>query len=113
MLRSAFAAALALILSTGPASAARLVHPTGVVKSTEKGVNVWRGKERMAVEAPAPKAAPAPCVSKTVIVYANALPERRLRTQGFWSGDGLTPAMRLARRPLTQGFYADRIAAGL
>ena len=28
------------------------------------------------------------------------------------AGDGLTPGMRMTRRPLTQGFYADRMAAG-
>lgn len=113
MLRFTLAAFAALSLSTTPAGAARLVHPSGVAKAAEKGVTVWRGKTRIEVAAPTLKAASPACASKTVVVFANALPERRLRTQGFWSGDGLTPGMRMTRRPLTQGFFADRIAAGL
>jgi hypothetical protein len=113
MLRCSIAAVAALSLMAAPAEAARLVHPSGVAKSAEKGVTVWRGKARIDAAPPTLKATPPTCASKTVVVFANALPERRLRTQGFWSGDGLTPGMRLTRRPMTQGFYADRIAAGL
>ena len=113
MLRFTLAAFAALSLSTTPAGAARLVHPSGAAKTAEKGVTVWRGKTMETVAPPALKSAPARCASKTVVFYGNALPERRQRSQGFWSGDGLTPGMRLTRRPLTQGFYADRIAAGL
>jgi hypothetical protein len=110
MLRFAFALA-AFSLAAPAADAASLLHPSATARKAEKGVSVWRGPALK--EAPAPiVAAPAPCVSRTIITYANALPERRLRVQGFWSGDGLTAGMRLARRPLTQGFYADRIAAG-
>lgn len=107
-------ALLAAGMMAVPAEAASLVHPSATVKTAEKGVAVWRGPApAMKVAAPTLKgAAAAPCVQKTVVVYANALPERRLRTQGFWSGDGLTPAMRLSRRAPTQGFYADRMAAG-
>lgn len=113
MLRFSLAAIAALSLTAAPAQAAKLVQPSGVAKSAEKGVTVWRGKAHVEVAAPAPKASPASCASRIVVLHANALPERRLRTQGFWSGDGLTPGMRLTRRPLSQGFYADRIAAGL
>ena len=111
MLRIALAL-IAFSLVSSPAAAARLAHPSAVVKTSEKGVTVWRGKTMETVAPPALKSAPARCASKTVVFYGNALPERRQRSQGFWSGDGLTPGMRMTRRPLTQGFYADRMAAG-
>ncbi len=98
-------------LAAFPAEAAGLVHPSATAKKAERGVAVWRGPALKA--APVAIAdAPAPCLSRTIVAYANALPERRLRVQGFWSGDGFTAGMRLSRRPLTQGFYADRIADG-
>jgi hypothetical protein len=103
----------AFLLFALPADAARLVRPSAAANTTEKGVSVWRGPAPSHREAQAKPAIDARCVSKTVVVYANALPERRLRVQGFWSGDGLTAGMRMTRRPLTQGFYADRLTAGL
>ena len=112
MIRLVFALA-ALMLIAVPAEASRLVHPSAAAKTVEKGVSVWRGPALKPQTAAAKPATAAPCVTKKIIVHANALPERRLRVQGFWSGDGLTPGMRLSRRPLTQGFYADRRAAGL
>lgn len=112
MIRFVIALVASLLIAL-PADAARLVRPSAAAKTTERGVSVWRGPAPAQREAPAKLATALPCVSKTVVVYANALPERRLRVQSFWSGDGLTPGMRMTRRPLTQGFYADRISAGL
>lgn len=112
MIRFVIALTVFLLIAL-PAEAARLVHPSAAAKTVEKGVSVWRGPAPKQQAAPAKPATAATCVTKKIIVHANALPERRLRVQGFWSGDGLTPGMKLARRPLTQGFYADRRATGL
>lgn len=106
-------AVFAFSLVAPSAEAARLVHPSAAVKTAEKGVSVWRGPPLSEREAPDNPAIAAPCLLKTVVVTAKTFPERRLRVEGFWSGDGLTPGMRMTRRPLTQGFYADRLAAGL
>jgi hypothetical protein len=107
-------ALLAAVLIASPAQAARLVHPSAAAKSAEKGVSIWRGAAKARIAAPAIKpAAATPCVAKIIVIHADAFAERRLRTQGFWSGDGLTPGMRSTRRAATQGFYADRMAAGL
>ena len=110
------AAAAALILSVAAAAeacAATLVKPGSAVRTSERGVTVIRGAkpvELPVVAAPAPRAA---CAEVKVAV-TTVWPARRFRQQGFWSGDGLaTASMRAARRRTTQGFYADRIAAGL
>ena len=109
----AAAAALILSLIGADASAATLVKPGSATRSAERGVTVIRGAkpaEIAAEAAPAPRAA---CLKADASV-TTVWPARRFRQQGFWSGDGLTTAsMRAARQRTTQGFYADRIAAGL
>ena len=101
----AAAAAAILCLAAAEASAA--------TRTSERGVTVYRGATPAALPveaAPAPRAA---CPKVRVAVTA-VWPARAFRQQGFWSGDGLvTASMRAARRRTTQGFYADRIAAGL
>lgn len=109
----AAAAALIFSLAAAEASAATLVKPSAATRASERGVTVIRGAKPAA---PAPEAAPAPraaCASVTASV-TTVWPARRFRQQGFWSGDGLvTRSMRAANRRHTQGFYADRVAAGL
>lgn len=111
-MRIGFAATLIgfALAAAAPAEAARLVHQSKTTKATERGVAVWRG---------AASAAPAQAAIRRVEAHRIAVrfeacslpwPERRLRTQGFWSGDGLSAGGRSARRPVTRGFYADRIA---
>lgn len=104
MSRFAFAL-IALSLAAAPADAARLVHPSAVVKSTENGVAIWRGKAQSAI-APLTLKQSGPCARISVVVKQAYYPPRRLRTHGFWSGDGSSAAYPLT----TQGFYADRIA---
>ena len=114
-MRNGLAASLIAIVLVGaaPADAARLHHKSGIVKTTERGVAVWR----RAAETP-----PAPMPERRVEMRRIAVrmsacscqwPERGLRTQGFWSGDGQSAGGACARRPVTRGFYADRIAIGL
>lgn len=107
-----YTVAALLIAGTG-AEAATLVKPGSASVSTERGVTVIRGAKpaaRPAEPAPAPRTA---CAEAKVSV-TTVWPARRFRSQGFWSGDGLsTASMRAARRRTTQGFYADRMAAGL
>lgn len=107
------AAAFFLFLFAAEASAATLVTPGSATRSSERGVTVIRGARPVALPAaaaPAPRAA-CPAVRAAVTWV---WPARRLRQQGFWSGDGLvTASMRAANRRTTYGFYANRIAAGL
>lgn len=109
--------ALALIaasLLAAPAEAASLVRKSAVAMTTESGVTVWRGAPGPNAAAPSLKPAATPrCISKTVVVYAGNSRARGLRTHGFWSGDFRTPVTGYLRRESTQGFYADRMAAGL
>jgi hypothetical protein len=112
--KRAAAAALILSLLAVEASAATLVKPSAATQASERGVTVIRGAKPAAppaaATAPAPRAA---CVGAAASV-TTVWPARRFRQQGFWSGDGLvTASMRAARQRTTQGFYADRIAAGL
>jgi hypothetical protein len=114
-MRTVFAATLIAVVVAGsaPAEAARLYHPSKVTKATERGVTVWRR---------AAEPAPAQTMERRVEMRRIAVrmtscgchwPERALRTQGFWSGDGLSLGGRCARRPISQGFYADRMAMGM
>ena len=98
-----FVSLLFAVLMASPADAA------GV---REKGVTVWRGAAPATVQPPSLKGeAGGPCAHQTIILVESSWPARRLRTHGFWSGDRPNWETRL---PLTtQGFYADRIAAGL
>jgi hypothetical protein len=111
----ASAAALLLSFVAVEASAATLVKPSSATRASERGVTVVRGAKPQ-VSALAAAAAPAPrlaCPEEKVSV-TTVWPARRFRQQGFWSGDGLvTASMRAANRRATQGFYSDRIAAGL
>lgn len=97
-------AVVAAMLFAAPAFAA--------TSAREGGVTVWRAASSAAPEAPSLKGGPDSCERTTVIlVVENRWPPRRLRTHGFWSGDSLSWQTRL---PLTtQGFFADRMAAGL
>ncbi len=109
----AAAAAFVFSLIAGEASAATLVKPGSATLTSERGVTVIRGAK---LAAPALKAAPAPRAAcpEVKVTLTRVWPARAFRQQGFWSGDGLvTASMRAARRRTTQGFYADRIAAGL
>lgn len=109
----ASAAALLLSLVAVEASAATLVKPGSATRAIERGVTVIRGAKPIALAA---EAAPAPRAARPEVKVSvtTVWPARRFRQQGFWSGDGLvTASMRAARQPTTQGFYADRIAAGL
>lgn len=102
--------ALALIifgLMSAPAGAASLIHPSAVAKSAEKGVTVWRGKARQEIAPPSMKPS-APCAKVSVSVKFAGYPARRRRTHGFWSGENYAAAYQAT----TQGFYADRMAAG-
>ena len=99
MLRIGFAV-LALSLLGSPAGAA--------VKTSEKGVTVWRGKAEETPATPSLKSA-APCAKVAVAVHYRYYPARHLRTHGFWSGEDDAAAYQAT----TQGFYADRMAAGL
>ncbi len=94
-------------------AAALLAVQAEAASARENGVNVWRGAAPAGEPSLKGTVDTPPCIETTVVIYASGSPERRLRTQGFWSGDGLTAGMRRSRRPLTQGFYADRMAAGL
>ncbi len=109
----AFAAALLMSLAAAEAGAATLVKPGSATRASEKGVTVIRGAKPAALAAAAAPTPRAPCpVAK--VAATTVWPARAFRQQGFWSGDGLvTASMRAANRRTTQGFYADRIAAGL
>lgn len=101
------AAAAAFILSLVAAEA------SAATRTSERGVTVFRGAKPAALPADAAPAPRAACPEVKVAV-TTVWPARAFRQQGFWSGDGLvTASMRAARRRTTQGFYADRIAAGL
>lgn len=98
---------IALGLLSPPAGAAGLANPGAVARTSEKGVTVWRGK---AAENPAPPSlkSTAPCAKVSVAVNFAFDPPRRLRTHGFWSSEDYAAAYQTT----TQGFYADRMAAG-
>lgn len=101
MLRFALAG-LGLFLAA-PADAASATQ-----SARERGVTVWRGPE--AAAAPAVPAERPACADRIVVVTA-IWPPRTLRIHGSWSGANLSFDRRL---PLTtQGFFADRMAAGL
>ncbi len=106
MSRIAFAL-IAFTMVSAPAEAARLIHPSAVAKTTEHGVAVWRGKAPEKIAPPSLKPA-APCAKVSVAVTFAGYPARRLRTHGFWSGENYAAAYQAT----TQGFYADRMAAG-
>ena len=109
----AAAAALLLSLIGAEASAATLVKPGSATRTAERGVTVIRGAKPAEIPAEAAPA-PRPVCLNTKASVTTVWPARRLRQQGFWSGDGLvTASMRAANRRTTQGFYAGRIAAGL
>lgn len=113
LIARASAAALFTALFAAEASAATLVKAGSATRTSERGVTVIRGAKPIA---PTAEAAPAPRISCPDVraVVTTVWPARAFRQQGFWSGDGLvTASMRAARRRTTQGFYADRIAAGL
>ncbi len=117
LLATLLAAGAALAATNTTANAATLQFKSKAVQTTESGVTVWRGAKR-APQTPTLKGetlAAKPCVKQSVeISFTTAWPDRRLRVHGFYSGKAtLTPAMKLARRRVTQGFYADRIAAGM
>jgi hypothetical protein len=107
------AAAFMFALFAAEASAATLVKPGAATRTSERGVTVIRGAKPAALpQAPAP--APRAACPEVKVSLTTVWPARRFRQHGFWSGDGLlTASMRAARRPVTQGFYADRIAGGL
>jgi hypothetical protein len=107
MSRIAFAL-IAFSLISAPAEAATLIHPSAVAKTTEHGVAVWRGKAPEKFAPPKMKPA-APCSKVSVAVRFAGYPARALRTHGFWSGEDYAAAYQAT----TQGFYADRMAAGL
>lgn len=107
MSRFALAFAAAALVSL-PAQAARLAHPTAAARTVENRVTVWRGAAVKTAQAPARKQAPA-CTTTKITVAITGWPQRRLRTRGFTSGD----AFKSAYTVTTQGFYADRMAAGL
>lgn len=110
----AAAAALVLSLVAAEASAATLVNPSSATRASERGVTVTRGAKPAPALTAAAAPAPRPACRAASAAVTTVWPGRRFRQQGFWSGDGLvTASMRAARRPYTQGFYADRIAAGL
>jgi hypothetical protein len=107
----AFAAAILISMLAAEASAATLVKPGSATRASERGVTVIRGA-RPAPDLAAPPAPRAPCPAARIAV-TTVWPARAFRIQGFWSGDGLGAAsMRAASRRYTQGYYADRIAAG-
>lgn len=114
-MRIAFAATLIAVVFAGSAhaEAARLHHSSKIEMTTEGGVRVWQRKA---------DAAPTQAQERRIEMRRIAMrmtscdcqwPGRSLRTQGFWSGDGLDAGGRCARRPVTRGFYADRMAMGL
>lgn len=106
MSRIAFAL-IAFALMAAPAEAASLIHPSAAAKSAEKGVTVWRGKARQEIAPPSIKP-PASCAKVSVAVKFAGYRPRRLRTRGFSSGENYVAAYQAT----TQGFYADRMAAG-
>lgn len=113
MIARASAAALMLSLFAVEASAATLVKPGSATRVSERGVTVIRGANPSALVAPTAPVPRAACPAANVAA-TTVWPARAFRQQGFWSGDGLvTRSMRAANRRTTQGFYADRIAAGL
>jgi len=99
---------IAFSMLSPPASAARLFHASGVAKTQEKGVTVWRGKAGEHLSPPTLKAAAPACASVSIAVSVARDAPRRLRTHGFWSGENYAAAYQAT----TQGFYADRMAAG-
>jgi hypothetical protein len=95
---------LACSITAMPAEAA---VKTQASRNVEKGVAVWRGAKP--APTPAPIAGGTPRIeTKVVVAFQTAWPSRGLRIQGFYHGDGLAAGGRLARRPYTQGFFADR-----
>jgi len=91
---------------SSPAEAARLFHASGVAKTSEKGVTVWRGK---ATEKPAPALkTDTVCERTSIVINRVGYPPRRMTTRGFWSGENYAAAYLTT----TQGFYADRMRAG-
>ncbi|MEZ5896333.1 MAG: hypothetical protein R3C40_02065 [Parvularculaceae bacterium] len=110
------AAGAAMASTVATAQAATPQFKSKAAQTVESGVTVWRGA-RPAPDTPAlkgEKLAATPCATQTVeISFTTAWPDRHLRVHGFYSGKATqTPAMKLAQRRATQGFYADRIAAG-
>jgi hypothetical protein len=104
----------AVLLGALIAFAAAPAEAASTTNAVEKGVNVWRGPPTKAAPAgPSLKGAGPPCIEKTLIIVRAGYPERRLGTHGFWSGDGLDSGLIALTQATTQGFYADRIAAGL
>jgi hypothetical protein len=103
MLRNLAVVAIGFAALSPPAEAA-------IAVKMEKGVRVWRAP--VAVAAPTLKRDSGACPHMEIAIIKDfGAPARRLRIHGFSAGDGFGLEQRL---PLTtQGFYADRIAAGL
>jgi len=89
----------AAILTTGGGDE-RTAMTEGVRFEETNGVHVFRGRERLAGEEPAPAVADAACRTEVVIQKAVWRSFRTLRTQGFYSGRNQTS------RRYTQGFYS-------
>ena len=87
---------------------ARASHGAGASCVEKGGVHVCGAVARPAVEEIKLAGAHQPrrIVKKKIVVKSKCHHWRRLRTQGFYSGDPYPS------RRFTRGFYADRIAAG-
>ncbi len=94
--------------------AVMITEASAATRTSERGVSVVRGAKPALVDAAEMAPMPRAACQLTNIAITTVWPARRFRQQGFWSGDGLVNAsMRAASRRHTQGFYADRLAAGL
>jgi hypothetical protein len=102
-------------VAVSSAEAAVLHHPSKTVRTVEKGVAVWRGAKSMPAPSLKGGAPQAPKDRPTCsLTLTSVWPDRPVRVHGFYSGEATqTRATRLASRKATQGFFADRIAAGM
>ena len=88
------------------------VPAEAMVAKTEKGVRVWRGPAPAASIAPSLKgSAERPCATPISVNLSVSVLPRRLNVHSFRRNEAFNWETRLPYT--TQGFYADRIAAGL
>jgi len=109
---SIFVGFSAITLITPTANAANLVKSSKVTRSIEKGVTVYRGSAApINTEiALAGRETSKTIIREKIIIQRNfGWPARHIRVQGFTNGRGAGTS---PRRRVTNGFYADRIAAG-
>ena len=116
--KSAALAVIAALFAAGPANAGLIAGATKATRMEERGVAVYRGAassdvvERELAGGEKPRRA-----RKRIVVHARkgavdnrCWPVRTLRVQGFSYGTNTGGGP--ARRRYTQGFFADRMAAG-